>query len=1058
MKIQIQIIAFLMVLLMIPGKLIFAENYHIAGYVLQENDSTPVRNEIVEIHDQSGANITSFLTNDHGLYSGFFEISPASSPFVIVELSRHCGDSIFNYNEEINLLNPYLTCNFFVCNDHPCKANFAWQQMFLDSLLYQFTDVSEGDFTGWLWDFEDGTFSTEQNPSHKFEEEGTYHVKLTISGENCDHTRMKVIFAHFDDCVAQFSYQQLNQGNNLVVQFTDESLGNHDEWFWEFDDGATSNEQNPIHEYDHPGSYDVKLSIFGQSCPGNTNTHQPVLVKPGPECFALFNSYQQNDPELKVTFTDLSIGQASYWLWDFGDGNMSNLQNPVHIYENPGDFEVSFAISNPTCNDTYSRFLTIEQDTTCFADFDYQQNPVQEPVIEFTNLSVGENLVFYWDFGDGATSQETSPVHEFESFGVYNVALKIVGLGCSDSLTKQIEVSETIPCQADFSFSSQNPEALEISFINESTGAINSFAWNFGDGNFSTEENPVHTYAQSGIYIAGLTVFAEGCTDSIQKTIEITEPVFCEAGFSFSSQSPEALEISFINQSTGPINSFSWDFGDGNFSIEENPVHTYAQSGMYIVELAVFADGCSDSIQKTVEITETVFCDAGFSFSSQSPEALEISFTSQSTGAIDSFAWDFGDGSFSEQENPVHTYTQSGIYIVELAVFAVGCADSVQKSVEITEPVFCDAAFTIEQEYPQCRLASFVNQSIGNNFTSSWDFGDGTISTETNPQHEYAGPGFFTVTLSISTSDLCGDTLSRNLEVLPPLKLSGSVMAGTNTLKLGNVFLYKKEASGGLSIFDQSTLETGNFDFSGLTPGNYFVQAIPDFDFPYPVIPNYFPTYAGEKTNWPEATIFETGSLPDSVQIDLLHFDDFFDGEASISGKVVRNQGTQNFPVIIYLTDETNTLLSYKITDEQNQFDFLEIPYGNYKIYPEKAGKAGQVFSVELTEEKPGSHGIIFTETETAIVPDLTAIGELAKANILINPNPASSFVSIQLNELSQKQNQVLIYKTDMTLAATFSFAGNNYLINVSNLDNGLYILDINSDTGKVHKKLIIQH
>jgi hypothetical protein len=224
------------------------------------------------------------------------------------------------------------------------------------------------------------------------------------------------------------------------------------------------------------------------------------------------------------------------------------------------------------------------------------------------------------------------------------------------------------------------------------------------------------------------------------------------------------------------------------------------------------------------------------------------------------------------------------------------------------------------------------------------------------------------------------------------------------------------------------------------------------------VIPNYFPTYAGEKINWPEATIFETGSLPDSVQINLLHFDDFFDGEASISGKVVRNQGTQNFPVIIYLTDETNTLLSYKIPDEQHEFEFLEIPYGNYNIYPEKAGKTGEAFSVKLTEEKPGSHGIIFTETETAIVPDLTAIGELAKANILINPNPASSFVSIQLNKLSQKQNQVLIFKTDMTLSATYSFAGNNYVFNVSNLDNGLYILEINSDTGKVHQKLIIQH
>jgi len=975
MKIKIQIAAFLMVFLMIPVKLIFAENYHIAGYVLQENDSTPVRNEIVEIHDQFGANIISFLTNDHGLYSGFFEVSPAYSPYVIVELSRHCGNSIFNYDEEINLLNPYLTCNFFVCDDHPCKADFSWQQVMVDSLLYQFTDVSDGDFTEWLWDFEDGTFSTEQNPSHKFEEQGTYHVKLTITGKNCDDDQQRVVFAHFDDCVAQFSYEQLNQGNGLMVQFTDKSLGNFDEWFWEFDDGGTSNEQNPIHEFDHPGNFDVKLSIFGQGC--SANTHQPVLVTPGPECFALFNSNQLNAPELKVEFTDLSIGEADSWLWDFGDGNASDLQNPVHIYENAGDFEVTLTISSTNCDDSFTRPLTVKKDTTCQANFDYQQNSVLEPIIEFTNLSVGENLLHYWDFGDGNTSQEISPIHEFGTFGIYNVVLKVVGLGCADSLTKQIEVIGPTPCQADFSFTSQSPESLEISFINQSTGAINSFEWDFGDGNFSFEENPVHAYSQPGIYIVELAVFAVGCADSIQKTVEITEPVFCEADFSFTSQSPEALEISFTNQSTGAINSFEWDFGDGNFSIEESPVHSYSQPGIYIVELAVFADGCSDSIQKNIEITE---------------------------------------------------------------------------------PVFCEAAFIIDQEYPQSRLVSFTNQSVGTNISSSWDFGDGTFSTETNPQHEYGGPGLFTVTLSISSTNLCSDTVSDNLEILPALKLSGSVLAGTNTLKLGNVFLYKKETSGVLNIFGLSSLETRSFNFSGLTPGDYFVQAIPDFSFPYPVIPNYFPTYSGEKANWPEATIFETGTLPENLQINLLHFDDFFDGEASISGRVFLNQGTQSFPVIIYLTDETNTLLSYKIPNEQNEFEFSEIPYGNYNIYPEKAGKTGQAFSIELTEAKPGSHGIIFNETETAIIPDLTAIDEAAKAKVIISPNPAGDFVHLQIKNTFQNNNRLTIYKSDKSIAAIYNFGGNSFIFNVSGLSSGLYFLEIETNAEKIFRKLIIQH
>ena len=895
MKIQLQIAAFLMVFLMIPGKQIFAENYHIAGYVLQENDSTPIHDEIVEIRDQFGANIGSFLTNNHGLYSGTFEVSAAYSPFVMAELSRHCGDSIYFYKQEIVLDNPYLTCNFVVCYMRPCHANFSYLQIALDSLAFKFTDVSVGNITEWFWDFDDQTYSTEQNPTHEFEQPGTYHVKLSINGATCNDQWQNILHAHFgQECVPQFSYQQMNQEGNLMVNFYDESLGNFDEWFWDFDDGETSNEQNPIHQYNQSGEYEVKLSIFGQGC--MNNTHQPVIVETGPECFALFNTYQQQSADLKIEFIDLSIGQAETWLWDFGDGNVSNLQNPFHIYENPGDFDVTLTVSNANCDDSFTRSLHVNHDTTCQANFDYQQNSILEPVIQFINLSVGENQLFFWNFGDGTASQETSPAHEFPSSGFYDVMLKTIGFGCSDSLTRQIEVLAPIPCEADFSFTSQSPEALEISFTNQSSGAINSFAW------------------------------------------------------------------------------------------------------------------------------------------------------------------DFGDGSFSIEENPVHTYSQPGIYFIELAVFAVGCADSIQKSVEITEPVFCEAAFTIEQEYPQSRLVSFVNLSVGNNLSSSWDFGDGTFSTANNPQYEYTAPGSYAIKLIISTTDFCSDSLSQNLEILPPFVLSGSVMAGANTLKLGNVLLYKKEVSGQLTIFDQSTLETGSFTFEELHPGNYFVQAIPDLNFPFPVIPNYFPTYAGEKTNWPEAMIFETSSLPESIEINLLHFDDFFDGQASISGKIVLTQGSQDFPVIIYLTDEMNTLLSYKIPDEQNGFEFSEIPYGNYNVYPEKAGKTGQAFSVELTEAKPGSHGIIFNETETAIIPDLTAIDDLAKSKILLSPNPASDIVRLQIKNAFQNRNHLTIYKYDKSVVARYAFSGSSFIFNVSGLSNGLYFLEIDTGNEKNFQKLIIQH
>ena len=531
MKNNLLIGAFLMVFFLIPGRQIFAENYHIAGYVLTEIDSLPAHNEIVEIKDQFGANIGWFLTNDHGLYSGFFEVSTAYSPFVKVELSHNCGDSIIIYNQEIILDNPYLTCNFFVCSNPPCHANFSYQQVALNSLAFEFTDVSSGNITEWFWDFDDQTYSTEQNPAHEFGQPGNYHVKLSINGTSCNDQHQRIVYAHFgQECIPQFTYEQINQGGNLMVQFLDQSLGNFNEWFWDFDDGGEpSNQQNPIHQYSQPGEYEVKLSIFGQGC--SDNIHQPILVEPGTGCFALFNSFQHPAADLKVEFTDLSIGQADSWFWDFGDGSVSYSRNPVHVYENGGDFDVTLNISGPNCGDTFTRSLRVRQDSTCLANFEYQQNSILEPVIQFLNISTGDSLSFFWDFGDGTTSMESSPLHQFPQAGFYFVMLKITGFGRADSLTKQIEILEPTPCFANFSFTSQSPEALEISFINESSGMINSFTWDFGDGVFSALENPVHTYQQPGYYLVKLAIDAIGCADSIQKTVQIAEPVICDAAF-----------------------------------------------------------------------------------------------------------------------------------------------------------------------------------------------------------------------------------------------------------------------------------------------------------------------------------------------------------------------------------------------------------------------------------------------------------------------------------------------------------------------------------------------
>ena len=121
--------------------------------------------------------------------------------------------------------------------------------------------------------------------------------------------------------------------------------------------------------------------------------------------------------------------------------------------------------------------------------------------------------------------------------------------------------------------------------------------------------------------------------------------------------------VTFTDASTGPVSTYEWTFGDGASSTEADPVHTYATEGDY--EVCLIVGGCDlpDTLCATITICDPI--DASFS-SSQS--VFDVEFTNESVGAIVSYAWDFGDGASSSEENPVHTYAEDGEYTVCLII------------------------------------------------------------------------------------------------------------------------------------------------------------------------------------------------------------------------------------------------------------------------------------------------------------------------------------------------------------------------------------------------------
>ena len=145
-----------------------------------------------------------------------------------------------------------------------------------------------------------------------------------------------------------------------------------------------------------------------------------------------------------------------------------------------------------------------------------------------------------------------------------------------------------------------------IQFTSKSTGEITSWSWDFGDSNTSTQQNPSHAYAEKGNYTATLTVSNKAGSHATTVFITVLEPA--EANFSASEvRATSGSTIQFNDESSGDIDSWSWDFGDGGSSTEQNPAHTYNNAGTYTVSLTVSNAVSSDTREKKDYITITSF-------------------------------------------------------------------------------------------------------------------------------------------------------------------------------------------------------------------------------------------------------------------------------------------------------------------------------------------------------------------------------------------------------------------------------------------------------------------
>jgi PKD repeat protein/surface antigen len=216
---------------------------------------------------------------------------------------------------------------------------------------------------------------------------------------------------------------------------------------------------------------------------------------------------------LAVQFIDQSMGDPDSWYWDFGDGSTSSEQHPSHTYTSAGTYDVSLLVSNPVQADYLVKEGYILVTEQLVADFSADSTFGAAPLaIQFTDLSAGNPDYWYWDFGDGTTSNDQHPNHTYNTPGSYDVSLLVSNALQSDYMSRQDYITVVEQVVVDFIADMTAGEApLTVQFTDLTIGGPTLWAWDFGDGEGEccAVQNPVHTYMMPGIYSVRLDVQIE---------------------------------------------------------------------------------------------------------------------------------------------------------------------------------------------------------------------------------------------------------------------------------------------------------------------------------------------------------------------------------------------------------------------------------------------------------------------------------------------------------------------------------------------------------------------
>jgi PKD repeat protein len=617
--------------------------------------------------------------------------------------------------------------------------------------------------------------ATPTQPIIQYSQAGTYKVALTVtnaSGISATLAKDITISATPAPDIS-FTTQNICAGANVNFSSANTS-GGIASYNWNFGDSNSGTGASAVHTY-AAGSYTPRLDITaGNGCQNFYKSSITIYPQPVPD-FDLPTGLicTNNTYTITNTTADVFSGNLTYqWLVDNAPAGTN--RDLTYAFPTNGSYSIKLITTIPGCAPEIIKNASNVQQGPVI-DFSYSGQCEKEDLV-FTNLSIGDITGYQWNFGDTQTSTSVNVSHNYTTHGTYAVGLQASSSnGCQNTETKNVVIYSKP--QPDFSLALPpfSCSGTDSQFFDETPSPtdsnLQSWLWSFDDAssgdNSSTNQDPVHMYADAGSYNVSLTATTDfNCSATVQKSVTIA-------------QSPDATitntptckdQTVQFNASKNDIQSWYWQIGN-TFYFIDNPTYVFTTVGARDVYLTVTgSNNCVAFSTKQVTIPTPLLPDFSVEKNCVGQNTRFVDTTPTTADPVVEENWNFTGGATGTGSPVNYAFATMGDYNITMqAKSQAGCYYSVTKKISVVNSPTASFTATPETGVPPLQV-QFTNTST--NATSYlWAFNDETNATSTNvsPSFTFQDYGDYVVDLTAYNVQGCTNTFSKIIRAALPV-------------------------------------------------------------------------------------------------------------------------------------------------------------------------------------------------------------------------------------------------------------------------------------------------